>query len=70
MYVDGDDNDSLMEIDDPGSEFEEDGTKKKKVTRKPREIESSGLSANNKRGKWQKVCDEDGIDIDEKKKMR
>lgn len=23
MYVDGDDNDSLMEIDDPGSDFDE-----------------------------------------------
>jgi hypothetical protein len=36
MYVDGEDEDSLMEIDDPASDFEEDG-KKKKSGKKPKE---------------------------------
>jgi hypothetical protein len=62
MYVDGEDEDSLMEIDDPASDFEEDG-KKKKTVRKPKE----GVT---KKAKWQDVCDEDGNDLEEKKKMR
>lgn len=43
MYVDGEDNDSLMEIDDPASDFEE-GGKKKKTARKPKEV--------GKKAKW------------------
>ena len=51
-----------MEIDDPASDFEEDG-KKKKTVRKPKE----GVT---KKAKWQDVCDQDGNDLEEKKKMR
>ena len=51
-----------MEIDDPASDFEE-GGKKKKTVRKPKE----GVA---KKGKWQEVCDEDGFDLEEKKKIR
>ena len=61
MYVDGEDDDSLMEIDDPASDFEE-GGKKKKTARKPKEV--------GKKAKWQDVYDEDGNDLEEKKKAR
>jgi len=63
MYVDPEEDDSVMQIDDQGSEFEEGGAKKKKAPRKPRgEV--------NKKAKWTDVCDEEGNDLEEKKKQR
>ena len=69
MYVDGDDNDSLMEIEDPGndSEFDEAGGERKKraaATRKPKE------GVNGKKKRWDDAFDEEGNDNEEKKKMR
>ena len=65
MYVDGEDNDSLMEIEDEASDFEESGKKKRNGTRKPKEAGAVG-----KKKRWEDAFDDEGNDNDEKKKMR
>ena len=70
MYVDGNDNDSLMEIEDAGndSEYDQSGVKMKKrgaAARKPKEAGAVG-----KKKRWEDAFDDEGNDNEEKKKQR